>query len=203
MRNAPILAGIGVLLLSATCLLTSASADPHDGGYHQRGHEVRYLPPRHREIRVSGHPYYYASGMFYQPSPQGYVVVSAPIGARVNMLPPGYISFGFGTSRYFYVNTTYYLWSNQTREYVVVEKPPGADAAVQTSMEMAQSAQVYVYPRMGQSEEQRDQDRYECHRWAKSETGYDPSLGGQNAGLAPDYRRALSACLEGRGYSVK
>ncbi len=203
MRNFPIYAGIGILLLSVSCLLTSANADPRDGGYHKRGHEVRYLPTRHREIRVGGHPYYYASGMFYQPITGGYVVVGAPIGARVNMLPPGYISFGFGTSRYFYVNTTYYLWSNQTREYVVVEKPAGADKAILSNTEMAQSAQVYVYPRAGQTEEQRDLDRYQCHRWAKNETGFDPSLGGQNASLAPDYRRALSACLEGRGYSVK
>lgn len=201
MGRVSIVSGAGMILLALTLVPTTVLADRRDGDY--RGHEVRHLPPHHRQIRVSGHPYYYAGGLFYQPHAQGYVVVSAPIGARVSMLPPGYVSFGIGTSRYFYVSTTYYLWSDRTREYVVVEKPAGAEAAVQTNLEVARSAELYVYPREGQTEDQRDQDRYECHRWAKTQTGYDPSLGSQNLNLAPDYRRALSACLEGRGYTVK
>lgn len=33
---------------------------------------------------------------------------------------------------------------------------------------------IYVYPTQGQSSEQLGKDRYECHRWAVTETGYDP-----------------------------
>lgn len=142
---------------------------------------------------------------------------------------------------------------------------------------------VIVYPARGQAPEQLDRDRYECHRWATQQTGFDPALmnaapppggppaqapvpgsglavgalagavlgsiiaprgsegggaivgaitGGavgavtENAeraeaerdqaqaqaamargGVAPEkagaYRRALTACLEGRGYTVK
>jgi YMGG-like Gly-zipper len=40
----------------------------------------------------------------------------------------------------------------------------------------AQSAhQLYVYPLKKQSVEQQDRDRYECHRWAVQQTGFDPS----------------------------
>src|SRR5262249_37221863 len=48
---------------------------------------------------------------------------------------------------------------------VVRVAPPGA----------VQSAMVYVYPDKGQSAEQSDRDRYECHLWAVRQTGFDPS----------------------------
>jgi hypothetical protein len=34
---------------------------------------------------------------------------------------------------------------------------------------------LYVYPNDGQDKEQIGQDRYECHRWAVDETGFDPT----------------------------
>src|SRR5450432_3929483 len=34
---------------------------------------------------------------------------------------------------------------------------------------------VFVYPAQGQSPEQTDRDRYECHVWAVQQTGVDPS----------------------------
>lgn len=34
---------------------------------------------------------------------------------------------------------------------------------------------VYTYPAKGQSQEQQDRDRYECHSWAVKQTGFDPS----------------------------
>src|ERR1700760_3646080 len=36
-------------------------------------------------------------------------------------------------------------------------------------------APVYVYPAQGQSSEQTDRDKYECHMWAVQQTGVDPS----------------------------
>ena len=39
----------------------------------------------------------------------------------------------------------------------------------------AQSLGMYVYPSKGQSQEQQDKDRYDCHRWAVQQTGFDPS----------------------------
>jgi hypothetical protein len=148
----------------------------------------------------------------------------------------------------------------------------------------APNTQVYAYPLQGQTPDQTDRDRYDCHEWAIKQTGFDPSapntpphdrvmvasgpppgtntaigavagaiLGAVIAGprdsgfgavaggitgaaigsagdaanaqaqheqvqairaqdarqaavidqKASNYRRAISACLEGRGYSVK
>jgi len=39
-------------------------------------------------------------------------------------------------------------------------------------------APVYVYPAQGQSPEQTDRDKYECHNWAVQQTGVDPSRPG-------------------------
>jgi hypothetical protein len=138
--------------------------------------------------------------------------------------------------------------------------------------------EVIAYPARGQTSEQLERDRYECHRWAAQQTGFDPvqipsaptgpsaqepipgsgvavgaiagavlgsiiaprgsegggavlgaitggafgaatenaeraeaqrdravaqSGGGYRGERAGAYRRAMSACLEGRGYSVK
>lgn len=61
----------------------------------------------------------------------------------------------------------------------------------------------------GQSQEQLAKDRYECHRWATSQTGFDPTQPG--GGVSPsanpsrrrDYARAMTACLQARGYAVR
>jgi predicted lipid-binding transport protein (Tim44 family) len=40
---------------------------------------------------------------------------------------------------------------------------------------------VFVYPANGQSAEQTERDRYECHLWAVQQTGVDPSRADANA----------------------
>jgi len=61
---------------------------------------------------------------------------------------------------------------------------------------------VYIYPRNGQTEQQMANDRYECHAWASNETGFDPTRQ-QNQGDPQEYRRAMVACLDARGYSAR
>ncbi len=39
----------------------------------------------------------------------------------------------------------------------------------------AQSSGMHIYPSKGQSQEQQEKDRYDCHRWAVRQTGFDPS----------------------------
>jgi hypothetical protein len=41
-----------------------------------------------------------------------------------------------------------------------------------------QMTEVVAYPSQGQSPEQLDRDRYECHNWAVRQTGFDPSVPG-------------------------
>ena len=184
--------------------LVTAKKAPHRTVRHPSvGNRVRSLPQGYRTIRVNRQAYHYHNGSFYRPARDGiYVVVRAPIGARVRALPPGYVSFGIGPRRYFYANFTYYLWDTARTEYVVVEEPEGAEAALVTASETT-SAEIFVYPSQGQSDEQRDRDRYECYLWASEQTGYDPGAGDPDIVTAGNYRRAISACLEGRGYTVK
>jgi opacity protein-like surface antigen len=72
----------------------------------------------------------------------------------------------------------------------------------------ARADELHVYPKNGQTQEQQWADRYECHRWAKDQSGFDPSrqVAGaptpENAPGREGYKRALTACLEGRGYAV-
>jgi hypothetical protein len=53
--------------------------------------------------------------------------------------------------------------------------------------------QIFMYPKNGQSEAQQSIDKRECQQWSSAQAG---------ASDGPDYRRAMLACLDGRGYSV-
>jgi hypothetical protein len=172
--------------------------------YPRYGHHVYRLPRHYLTISLGGHHHYYYHGVWYRPYHWGfgYVVTTAPIGAVVSVLPPYYTTLWVHDVPYYYANYTYYRWSPPHDGYLVVEDP-GVDGVVEGGDEL------FVYPNAGQSEEQQADDRYACHRWAVEETGYDPSLiepGGDESalpGLRDDYQRAMSACLEGRDYTVR
>lgn len=103
-----------------------------------------------------------------------------------------------GSMLYFVAAGTYYLWNADRRQYVVVDTPPTVQAVPTTSYE------VIAYPARGQTPEQQSRDRYECHTWAVGQSGFDPAAATQAPppGVSDTYRRALGACLNGRGYSV-
>jgi hypothetical protein len=165
-----------------------------------------------------------------------------------------------------------------------VETPPPRPVYRQPPPPPPPDTNVYAYPQQGQTPEQMDRDRYDCHEWAVKQSNFDPSAPGvpphdqvrvaagpppgtntaigavagallgaviagpRDAGFgavaggitgaaigstgdaanaqaqqaqiqqaraqdaraaaaldqkASNYRRAISACLEGRGYSVK
>jgi hypothetical protein len=60
----------------------------------------------------------------------------------------------------------------------------------------------------GQTQEQQWADRYQCHRWATSQSGFDPTRSaaanpqGDDGTHRDQYRRAFAACMQGRGYTV-
>jgi hypothetical protein len=67
-------------------------------------------------------------------------------------------------------------------------------------------AGLIAYPRNGQSDPQQAQDKFECHSWAKGQTGFDPTSqasAGASAGTRAAYGRAMAACLDARGYTVR
>jgi Glycine zipper len=46
-------------------------------------------------------------------------------------------------------------------------------------------ADLYIYPNKGQSPEQQSRDRYDCHRWAVQQTGFDPTRARASAPPSP------------------
>jgi len=61
-----------------------------------------------------------------------------------------------------------------------VQEPPRR--FVEAGPPPAAITRVVVYPAHGQSPQQLDRDRYECHLWAVQQTGFDPSQAGVPAG---------------------
>ncbi|HVO46419.1 MAG TPA: hypothetical protein VMT29_08790, partial [Steroidobacteraceae bacterium] len=121
---------------------------------------------------------------------------------------PYYTTIWWGGIPYYYANDTYYAWDAAQNQYEVVDPPEGLDAAGANPAPVVEGArdQLFVYPLKGQSSGQQSQDRYECHRWALEQSGYDPTsadAGSQPQARRDDYFRPQSACLQGRGYSVK
>jgi len=103
-----------------------------------------------------------------------------------------------GSALYFVAAGTYYMWNADRNQYIVVQPPPVATTAPVSSYD------VIAYPSRGQTPDQQARDRYECHSWAVSQSGFDPSTAtSPPASSAVDYyRRALGACLSGRGYNI-
>jgi len=186
----------------------------HNHYYPSRGYAVRDLPRDRIIVNGPRGRYFYSGGIWYSPGPAGYVVIGAPIGLFVPVLPPYYTTVWVGGAPYYYANDTYYTWRDSDRQYEVVAPPDEQAATTDAPPPPAAPANVvtddvFVYPKSGQSEEDQARDKYECHKWAQSESGFDPTQA--NGGVPPEqadakrsaYRRAIGACLEGRGYSVK
>ena len=177
----------------------------HNHYYPPAGYAVRALPRGYITVGYRTGPYYYNSGIWYRRGGAGFVVVRPAIGLFVPVLPAFYSTIWYGGVPYYYADDVYYRWRADRRGYEVSEAPPRC-AAVTTE---SPKSDLFIYPKNGQSEEQQSKDRYECHTWATSQSGFDPTqpMGGvdesQAASKRADYLRAQTACLEARGYSVK
>lgn len=149
---------------------------------------------------------YYERSPGYAVRVPRYYVARPRIGFTVAVLPPYYTTLWFGGLPYFYADGAYFMWRERERHYEVVEAPEGAE----TSRAPASSPDdLFVYPKQGQTEDQQSKDRYECHRWAVDQTTWDPTqpAGGlsrdESRAKRDEYRRAMTACLESRGYTVR
>jgi hypothetical protein len=129
------------------------------------------------------------------------------------VLPFGYATYWWNDVPYYYSNDAYYTWSPSADGYVATEPPPAAPASGQSDAaapsyagpdqsampvqpgQASGSDNIFAYPAQGQSAAQQATDRQECTQWAASQAG--------SASGSPDYRRALVACFEGRGYSAQ
>ncbi len=177
----------------------------HNHYYPDRGGFVHGVPGRPVVVERGGGRYFYSGGVWYAPRGPSFLIVAAPIGVFVPVLPPFYTTVWVGGFPYYYANDTYYAWRDAENGYEVVDPP--ADPSV--SAQAPPSDELFIYPQRGQSADSQASDKYECHRWASSQTGFDPTQSG--GGVPPEqsqqkrgeYQRAMRACLEGRGYSVR
>src|SRR6185312_8103491 len=133
-------------------------------------------------------------------------------------LPIGYSTYWWGGVPYYYYQGVYYNWSPDYDQYVVTDPPPisGDDTAEGGAPPPAAQAaggdgrgamSLFVYPKQGQSDQQTQNDRFQCHQWAVGQTGFDPTntanTSQASTATPENYKRAVTACLEARGYSVK
>jgi hypothetical protein len=129
------------------------------------------------------------------------------------VLPLAYATYWWGGVPYYYANDVYYTYNPSYDGYVATDPPPvsdpnatadasGAPPAAAPSAAPAPAAggpvagQIFMYPKNGQSPEQQATDKAECQQWAAQQAG-------QVAQNATDYQRAMSTCVEGRGYSAR
>jgi hypothetical protein len=186
-------------------------AHGHGHAYPVPGWSVRVMPPRASVVFWSGVNFGFYDGVWYSPGPRGYVVVRPPFGIVVADLPAFRTVVTIGGIAYLYANGVYYRELPEGG-YEVVPPPvaadPGTSATGASGGTPLPGSRMFVYPRMGQSAEKQAGDEFECHRWAVTQTGFDPTAAatatpGANPGRRGDYQRAQSACLEGRGYTVR
>jgi hypothetical protein len=91
-------------------------------------------------------------------------------------------------------------------QYVATPPP---QTAPPTTSSRAPTREFDITAKNGQSEERQWSDRYDCDRWATSQSSFDPTRKSTepsppaDATLRDQYRRAFAACLEARGYTVR
>jgi hypothetical protein len=123
-----------ILLITAILMvvpLSYAQEHGHDRDEHRdhrdRDHGRRERVVEHhdnyRDVVVRDRHFFYRGGVFYDRGPRGYVVVTAPIGARVDVLPRGYRIIRHNRLRYYLFGGIYYRFLPRERVYVVVNAP--------------------------------------------------------------------------------
>jgi len=107
---------------------------------------------------------------------------------------------------YYYYPPDYYYYPPPPNYYY---PPPAEGNQVPPSASQGAGGRMFIYPRQGQSEENQAKDFDKCHNWAVGQTGFDPAkspVGAPNAQTiqkSADYFRAISACLDAHGYTVR
>src|SRR2546426_10008403 len=61
----------------------------------------------------------------------------------------------------------------------------------------AAGAEVFVYPKQGQGQDQFQKDQFECHNWAQGQTGFNPSQPVQVASAPPQQGGAIRGGARG------
>jgi len=155
------------------------------------------LPLAYATYWYGGTPYYYANDVYYtwNPGYQGYTAtdpppVADPNGAGAAVPPPapgaGDPNAGAPTSA---------PEGDPNAGAAYAPAPNNGPLPAPDPSPYGQQTQIFMYPKNGQSAEQQSADKRECQQWASQQAGQGAANGG-------DYRRAMVACVEGRGYSA-
>lgn len=181
------------------------------GPRYRPGYQIDRMPGGYSRVPYRGNDYFYSSGYWYRPQGPRYVVVAPPRGVRVRYLPDYAQQVWLGSALFFVAAGTYYTYEQSTQEYIVAEPPQGVEP-VYTPESLPQPAQqpgnpydVIAYPANGQTQQQIEQDRYDCYRYAVQQSNFDPAAATYQP--APEvlgiYRQAMAGCYASRGYSVQ
>jgi hypothetical protein len=174
--------------------------------YPRPGTVMRERPFGGYDLHYHGDPYFYRGGIWYRPWGPRWAVIRPPYGIGIRVLPAHCVTYWWLGVPWYYAYDTYYVWAPEREEYVVSDPPQAA--LDNWRAEPQPSAPLYAYPKNGQDEAQQADDRYACHRWAREQSGYDPTQppadvpADEAARHRAEYQRAERTCLEGRGYSV-
>jgi hypothetical protein len=163
------------------------------------------LPTDYRSYYRGGQRFYFNGGIWYAPRGAGFIVVRPPVGLVIGVLPPYYSTVWFAGAPYYYADNVYYSWQPEQNGYAVVDPPESVDAPAEPPDNTQQD--LIIYPKNGQSRDQQAADQFECHTWATGQTGFDPTQpddgsSGNSLVNRSNYDRAMSACLQARGYQV-
>ena len=209
----PLLRSAAAAALLVLGTVFAASAAPGDGRGHDRDrghagmvfdgryHHDRYYPapgqmaprvPRGAVVIGAGPGrYWFEGGVWYRPQGSGFRVVLPPAGLVIPLLPPAYVTLTLGGLPYYYANGVYY---RPVPQGYAVAAPP-SDASAAQVMAPAPKAEPIIYPRNGQPPERLESDRRDCNRWATTQPHAQAD--------ASVFNRAVEACMDGRGYSMR
>ena len=169
---------------------------PEFGSFHTA------LPADYHPYYRGGSRYFFSGGIWYAPRGAGFIVVRPPAGLIISVLPPYYSTVWIGGIPYYYADDVYYTAEPGQSGYMVVDPPANADQPQEQPPGNSYD-DLIIYPKNGQSGAQQAADRYECHNWAKGQSGFDPTQpGGQGFGRCGSraqqlHRACRPACRRG------
>ena len=166
----------------------------HNHYYPARGYVYGTLPVGALSVGFRGGNYFYHGGVWFRPWGGRYVVVTPPLGIFLPVLPPDCVTLWVGAVPYYYADGVYYNTA-PGQGYVVVTPPPGADSLQPGPAPTPAAPDPIIYPRSNQSAAQTEADRRDCNTWATSQPNAMAD--------AQVFQRAVTACMDGRGYTVR
>ncbi|WP_022979381.1 DUF6515 family protein [Ideonella sp. B508-1] len=202
------------LLAAALLPVCAAQAQPHPPGFHGPGPWPMHFDDRYHHnlwypnvgwsvaaapvggisVAFGGGNFLFHGGVWFHPVGPRWVVVTPPVGIIAPMLPPAYTTLWVGGLAYYYANGVYYL-PDGPAGYRVVEPPTGVASVQPVAPPPKPAPDPIVYPRNGQSAAQTEADQRACNQWAMTQRDAmsDASI----------FNRAVQACMDGRGYTLR